>query len=262
MSYVPHFQPNAASGTAQIPLLKKAQPGISDFESALQSLIDKKADAVQEVVPAVAAAAPTAEKPKQQKAESTYSFYRGEEAENAKPVEAQELSILDLVDIINPLQHIPILSGLYREWTGDAISPVAKVIGGGIFGGPLGLIAATFDVSIKQHSGKDVGESLVALMQGEDIIPQDASLASDYADNNGSLSSSVEQLAEIPEQLSPEESRVYLDHLPWLVQSRPAATAPAAAPAGDAMLRALEKYEMLIKAREKSASDEVLNLAE
>ncbi len=261
MSYVPHFQPNAASVATQVPLLKKAQPGISDFESALQSLIDKNATPMQEPS-SVPVAAPLPQKPKEQKAESNYSFYRGEEAENAKPVEAQELSILDLVDIINPLQHIPILSGLYRDLTGDTISPVAKVIGGGIFGGPLGLIAATFDASIKQHSGKDVGESLVALLQGEDIVPQGASLASDYANNDGSLSSSVEQLAEIPEQSSPEESRVYLDHLPWLAQSSPAAAMPAVAPAGDAMMRALEKYEMLIKAREKSAADEVLNLAE
>ena len=40
-------------------------------------------------------------------------------------------NFFDLLDIINPLQHIPILSGLYRKITGDEISPGARMMGGG-----------------------------------------------------------------------------------------------------------------------------------
>lgn len=36
-----------------------------------------------------------------------------------------------LLDIINPLQHIPLVSKLYREWTGDEINSTARMVGGG-----------------------------------------------------------------------------------------------------------------------------------
>jgi hypothetical protein len=36
-----------------------------------------------------------------------------------------------LLDIINPLQHIPLVSKLYREWTGDEINSPARMVGGG-----------------------------------------------------------------------------------------------------------------------------------
>ncbi|MEP4884867.1 MAG: hypothetical protein ABJ215_00715, partial [Alphaproteobacteria bacterium] len=36
-----------------------------------------------------------------------------------------------LLDIVNPLQHIPLVSSLYREITGDEISPSARIVGGG-----------------------------------------------------------------------------------------------------------------------------------
>lgn len=42
-----------------------------------------------------------------------------------------------LVDIINPLQHIPILSNIYRNLTGDQMSGAANILGSGLFGGPL-----------------------------------------------------------------------------------------------------------------------------
>lgn len=55
----------------------------------------------------------------------------------AKAVES-EFSFWDVLDVINPLQHIPILSTLYRESTGDTISAAANIAGGTLFGGPIG----------------------------------------------------------------------------------------------------------------------------
>ncbi len=46
--------------------------------------------------------------------------------------------VADVVDIVNPLQHIPIVSDIYRAVTGDGIGAVANVVGGTIFGGPIG----------------------------------------------------------------------------------------------------------------------------
>lgn len=46
----------------------------------------------------------------------------------------------DFIDMVNPLQHIPIVSHFYREFTGDQIKPVSNIIGGAVFGGPLGAV--------------------------------------------------------------------------------------------------------------------------
>ncbi len=66
-------------------------------------------------------------------------------------------NFFDFLDIINPLQHIPILSGLYRKITGDEISPAARRIGGGLFGGPIGFAAAVANVAVEDASGTDIG---------------------------------------------------------------------------------------------------------
>ncbi len=49
----------------------------------------------------------------------------------------------DLVDIVNPLQHIPIVSNLYRAVTGDHIRPSSDIIGGAIYGGLAGAAGAS-----------------------------------------------------------------------------------------------------------------------
>ncbi|MBL4908140.1 MAG: hypothetical protein JKX94_11865, partial [Sneathiella sp.] len=69
----------------------------------------------------------------------------------------------DFLDIINPLQHIPFISTLYRELTGDEISPGSRIIGGGVFGGGIGLAASVINTAIEAGTGKDVGGHVVAL---------------------------------------------------------------------------------------------------
>src|SRR3546814_6236130 len=48
---------------------------------------------------------------------------------------AGDLTFGDFLDIINPLQHIPLVSTLYRAITGDEISPHARILGATLFGG-------------------------------------------------------------------------------------------------------------------------------
>ncbi len=62
----------------------------------------------------------------------------------------------DLLDMVNPLQHIPLVNLVYREVTGDEIRPVGKIIGGGVFGGPVGMASGLVDAVIKDGTGKDV----------------------------------------------------------------------------------------------------------
>ncbi|MBE7636100.1 hypothetical protein GUA87_04535 [Sneathiella sp. P13V-1] len=78
----------------------------------------------------------------------------------------------DFLDIINPLQHIPVISTLYREFTGDELSPGARVIGGGIFGGGIGLATSVVNSAIEMGTGKDIGDHVLAMFKDE--APEDS----------------------------------------------------------------------------------------
>ena len=72
----------------------------------------------------------------------------------------------DFLDIINPLQHLPVISTLYRKFTGDEIAAGPRLLGGGLFGGPLGVAAAALGVAVAAATGKDIGEHVLALFDG------------------------------------------------------------------------------------------------
>ena len=59
--------------------------------------------------------------------------------------EEADLTFDDFIDVINPLHHLPIVSTIYRAITGDQISVHARAMGGGLYGGPIGLLAAGCD---------------------------------------------------------------------------------------------------------------------
>ncbi|MFT5133298.1 MAG: hypothetical protein ACI9SC_001768, partial [Gammaproteobacteria bacterium] len=61
----------------------------------------------------------------------------------------------DLIDIINPLQHIPILSNVYRKISGDTIDPAARVAGGALFGGPIGAALGVVGLAFEKMSADD-----------------------------------------------------------------------------------------------------------
>ena len=72
----------------------------------------------------------------------------------------------DILDVLNPLQHIPVISTFYRSVTGDEVSIGARVFGGALFGGPLGLFAAAFDNAVRDLSGMTMGEYALAALDG------------------------------------------------------------------------------------------------
>lgn len=74
----------------------------------------------------------------------------------------------DLLDIVNPLQHLPVVSTLYREWTGDGIGAGAKLAGGAIFGGLIGFGASLVNVIVEEATGRDIGETLLAFVAGDE----------------------------------------------------------------------------------------------
>ena len=93
----------------------------------------------------------------------------------SKP-EADDFGFEDMLDMINPLHHIPIISTIYQDLTGDTISAPAKIVGGGLFGGVTGLAGSLIDAIIEEVSGLDIGHHVLALFNGEadDTIGKDA----------------------------------------------------------------------------------------
>lgn len=89
----------------------------------------------------------------------------------------------DFLDIINPLQHLPIISQIYRAVTGDEIDPAARLIGGGLYGlgllgtGWIGLAADAINVAVEEATGDDIPGHLIELAFGDGSEGGDAAVA-------------------------------------------------------------------------------------
>lgn len=80
----------------------------------------------------------------------------------------------DLLQALNPLQNLPVVGTIYRELTGETIEPSARVIGGLIYGGPIGIASALVNAIVEDGSGKDIGGHMLAMVSGPekgDIAP-------------------------------------------------------------------------------------------
>ncbi len=70
----------------------------------------------------------------------------------------------EFLDIINPLQHIPVVSTIYRAITGDQIGPGPRFLGGALFGGPAGAIGAGIASLFEEASGGNLSEDIAELV--------------------------------------------------------------------------------------------------
>jgi hypothetical protein len=86
----------------------------------------------------------------------------------APQADTQDTTFGDLLDIINPLQHLPIISTLYRAITGDKIGMPEKIIGDTLYGGPLGFVSSVADSVFQSLTGKNVGDTVLAFLTGDD----------------------------------------------------------------------------------------------
>jgi hypothetical protein len=73
----------------------------------------------------------------------------------------------DLLDAINPLQHLPVISTVYRWITGDTIGNLPRIVGDALYGGIPGFVSGLVGVLLKEETGKDVGEHVVATLFGD-----------------------------------------------------------------------------------------------
>ncbi len=72
----------------------------------------------------------------------------------------------ELIDTLNPLQHLPVISSLYRHLTGDEIETPARIMGGTLYGGPLGFLTALATALVTEVGGADPGDAVLAQLLG------------------------------------------------------------------------------------------------
>lgn len=77
------------------------------------------------------------------------------------------LTFGSILDAINPLQHLPVISTLYRSLTGESISPGSRMIGGALFGGVFGFASAVVNAIVEGDTGKDIGGHVLAWFDGD-----------------------------------------------------------------------------------------------
>jgi hypothetical protein len=80
-----------------------------------------------------------------------------------------DFSFHDLVSIVNPLQHIPVVSTLYRKLTGDTIKPLERIAGDTLYGGWMGLVSSVANLVFEKETGKDFGDTVLAFLQGDSV---------------------------------------------------------------------------------------------
>lgn len=83
----------------------------------------------------------------------------------------------DVLDVINPLQHIPVVSTLYRAATGDQIGDVERVAGDTLYGGLMGLGSSLANLIFKDVTGKDFGDTVLAWLDGGDSAAKPTAVA-------------------------------------------------------------------------------------
>lgn len=98
----------------------------------------------------------------------TLEEVQNQPSREAAAEEEEPFGFFDLLDMVNPLQHIPILSFFYRALTGDEIKPISQIIGGGVFGGPLGAASGLVSAVIEDGTGKEPLGLALSLVDGKD----------------------------------------------------------------------------------------------
>ncbi len=113
---------------------------------------------------------------------------------NERGVEIQgEMSFWDVLDVINPLQHIPVVSSIYRNLTGDTIQPAARIMGDMLYGGPLGGMVSIANAVVEEAQGKDIPDQIMASLGfGEGDHPTAPAAVADAAGGPAVAGSPVE----------------------------------------------------------------------
>lgn len=102
---------------------------------------------------------------------STSAFASSENAQDYHQSGSKPFGFGDILDMVNPLQHLPLVGNIYREATGDEMRGISRIMGGAVFGGPLGAAGGAVNVAIENETGKDFTGHIQAsfLSKGNEI---------------------------------------------------------------------------------------------
>jgi hypothetical protein len=115
----------------------------------------------------------------------------------------------DVLDVINPLQHIPIVSTIYRALTGDKIDVAPRLAGGTLYGGFFGLISSAINAAVEDSTGHDIGENVrLALFGAPDDAEREPVIFAGTTDAGQTPDASGEETqaadaAKMPDQMPP-----------------------------------------------------------
>ncbi len=180
-------------------------------------------------------------------AADSFAALRAARRDGSKAEAGGKLSFNDFLDTLNPLQHIPVISDIYRELTGDSISEQARVMGGTLYGGPIGLISSVATAAIAAaNDGEGPGQQAIAAVFGPDeetpaapgkrarvtdeAIPAtpDALLRESREANEKTASIAPQGIAQTTDKPIPEMSPQAFDALMNAFENKPAAPATLA----------------------------------
>jgi len=88
------------------------------------------------------------------------------QAAASTPASHSGFTFHDFLSIINPLQHLPVISTIYRAVTGDTIGVPEKIAGDALYGGLWGAVASVADAAFQAVTGKDFGDTVLAFLTG------------------------------------------------------------------------------------------------
>jgi len=110
----------------------------------------------------------------------------------------ENFSFKDILDMLNPLQHLPVISTLYRAWTGEGIGGVARIVVGAIYGragGFVSMATSVVNAAIGAFTGKDIGERVYAAVFGDPKASESKALAAASSPTSLARSSAGTRLA-------------------------------------------------------------------
>jgi hypothetical protein len=103
-------------------------------------------------------------------------------------------SFHDILSVVNPLQHIPVVSTIYRAITGDTIKPLARLAGDTLYGGWMGCVSSLANIVFEKETGKDFGDTVLSFLEGGDGTKSVA----DTTAGAGAVPSAQPQIAVLP----------------------------------------------------------------
>jgi hypothetical protein len=128
-------------------------------------------------------------------------------------------SFADILEMVNPLQHLPVISHIYRAQGGGDIPAIAKIIGGGLFGGIIGAASSAAVSLVESATNEPLLDSILAITENE-TIDSDEIARSNLIPDDGLAANLLVSDAKVVEgvlnnnsQISPEKIAIELRRL-------------------------------------------------